>query len=69
MLKGDTANNLYKSKKTALRRMNRQKQQITYNALKKQIIPQLSSLGIKIGSISIKYKILVENFNQLAVYN
>lgn len=69
VLKGDAANNLYKSKKTALRRMNRQKQQITYNALKKQIIPQLSILGIKIGSISIKYKILVENFSQLAVYN
>ena len=68
-LKGDTANKLYQSKKKALRKMQRQKQTITYNALKKQILPQLSSLGIKTGAISVKYKILVDNFNELSKYD
>lgn len=68
-LKGDAANTLYQSKKKALRKMQRQKQTITYNALKQQILPQLSSLGIKIGTISVKYKILVDNFNELSKYD
>ena len=66
---GDRAKTLYNAKKTAIQRMKRKQQFVTYSKLKNQILPTLSGLGIETGNISVKYKILVQNFNSLQKYN
>ena len=65
----DTMEELYSVKTKILKRMSRNNETISYNSLKRNIIPNLEKLNIQLGTFSVKYKILVNNFNELSKYN